>query len=379
MGNFKESDILEEFNEPVNDLVGPIGIGAPNIELDLSIISEEWRWANDSRYCLVAGLISSMELRLINRERFLRFTEAKTTEEIFTMLGDTDYARVYQEDIGALYDFNLEVVLREEEENVKKVVEELTHDKKITDLLFLRNDFFNLKLALKEIYRGREMGEAYSTLGFISPVTIFQEVKEPDKSDELPQLLKETAIKAKNAYESNQNPMDIDLTVDTIMLNHLIDELKNSRVLFFFKLVSMEVDMINILTFFRLRWLEESQTTFSDAYIEGGSITEDFFSNLFLKEVDELETDFGATQYRDLVGEGIPYLKSENTFFRMESLIDNEFLKIIERVKFMNFGIEILIAYYYLKDIEIRKLRTVILGKESGLNPHDLMLRLGYV
>lgn len=379
MGSFGISGLIEEFSEPVTDLVGPVGMGAPNVELDLSIISDEWRWGNDSRYCLVSGLIRSLGLRLITRERFLRFTETRSTEEIFTMLGDTDYARVYQEDIGTLYGYDLEVILKEEDEKVKKVINDLTQDKKITDLLFLRNDFFNLKLALKEIYRGREPGDAYSGLGLFSPITIYQEAREPEKSEELSPLLKDAAIKAKNAYESNSNPVDIDLVVDSIMFDHIIHEVKNGRVLFLFKLLSMEIDMINILTFLRMRWQDLPQAAFFGAFIEGGSIPREYFADIFFKEIDELETDFGATEYRDLIGDGMPYLKGENTFFRMEALIDNEFIKILDREKYINFGIEILIAYYYLKNIEIRKMRTVILGKESGLDAQDLKLRLGYV
>jgi V/A-type H+-transporting ATPase subunit C len=80
-----------------------------------------------------------------------------------------------------------------------------------------------------------------------------------------------------------------------------------------------------------------------------------------------------------MVGDGIPYLKSDGSFFRLEALSDNELLRIIRKTKLLNFGIEILVAYYYLKQIEIRKLRTVILGKDSGLDAQDLKLRLGYV
>ena len=335
MGKFDIQDLIKEFTEPVADLVGPVGMGAPNVKLDLSIISGEWKWGNDSRYCLVSGLVRSIGMRLIARERFMRFAEAKSTEEIFTMLGDTDYARVYQEDIGTLYGYDLEAVLMEEEERVKTIIDDLTQDKKITDLLFLRNDFFNLKLALKEIYREREPGDSYSGLGLTSPVTIYQDAKEPEKSEALSPLLKEAATKAKAAYEANTNPADIDLIIDSIMFDHIIHELKNSRTLFYFKLLSMEIDMINILTFLRMRWQDMPQSTFFSAFIDGGSITREYFAEIYLKEIDEAETDLGSTEYRDLVGDGMPYLKSHNSFFRMEALIDNEFVKILNREKYM--------------------------------------------
>jgi vacuolar-type H+-ATPase subunit C/Vma6 len=41
--------------------------------------------------------------------------------------------------------------------------------------------------------------------------------------------------------------------------------------------------------------------------------------------------------------------------------------------------VEILIAYFYKKSIEMKKLRTVIIGKENGLSPDEIKARLGYV
>jgi V/A-type H+-transporting ATPase subunit C len=349
------------------------------IDLDYNILFGDWKWGNDPRYAYATGLIRSMELRLIPPDRFLRLADARGSGEIFSMLGDTDYSKTHHEDIGGLYAHDIDLILSEEEERIKNIVNDLTQDREITNLLFLRNDFFNLKLALKEIYREREAGDAYSSLGLISPVTIYQEAKNPAESKELPPPLKEAGIAAASAYEEGKNPADIDLVIDAFMYRYIIDVVKEARFLFLYKLFTMEVDIINIQTFFRIRWIEGPQSVFNRGFIEEGGISREFFIDLYPREFEGIETSFSNTEYQDMVGDGIPYLKSDGSFFRLEALSDNELLRIIRKTKLLNFGIEILVAYYYLKQIEIRKLRTVILGKDSGLDAQDLKLRLGYV
>ena len=349
------------------------------IDLDYNILFGDWKWGNDQRYAYATGFLRSIEKRLITPDRFVRLAEARGIEEIFSMLGDTDYAKSYQEDIGALYAFDVNLILKEEEERVKGIIDKLTHDKEITDLLFLRNDFFNLKLALKEIYGEKEQGKVYSSLGLISPVTIFQEAKDPEMSKELPYFLKAAAVEAKGVYEDSKSPMDIDLIIDRAMYKYIIEKVKDAKLLFFYKLLTLEVDTTNILTFFRARWLDEPQSVFNQGFIEDGGIPIEFFADLYPRELEGIETIFSNTEYSDFVGEGVPCLKSENSFFRFEALLFNEFLRVIEKTKLLNFGIEILQSYFYLKVMEIMKLRTVFIAKENNLSPHDVKKRLGYV
>lgn len=349
------------------------------LDLDNNVPFGDWKWGSDPRYAYAAGYIRSIEVRMITQDRYLRFAEARGVEDIFSMLGDTDYAKVYQEDIGGLYEFDTNVMLREEEERVKGIIDDLSKDREITDLLFLRNDFFNLKLALKEIFGEKEQGGAYSRLGLFPPEMIFQEAKEPEQSRDLESYLRDTAAEAKRAYEASLNPMEIDIIVDRAMFKYIIEKVKESRLLFFYKLLTMEVDITNILTFFRARWQEEPQPVFTRGFIEDGGLPLSYFSDLYLRELDGIETIFSDTEYRDLVGDGVPYLKGENSFFRFEAMINNEFTRVIDRTKLLNFGIEILLAYYYRKTMEIKKLRTVFIAKENKLSAHDIRMRLGYV
>ena len=361
---------------------GSVGMGSVYpVDFDLYLLSGQWRWGDDRRYTYAAGFIRTIEHRMISQERFLRLAEARRTEDVFSMLGDTDYAQAYQDDIGAseaVYDINR--ILADEEKRVRALVDSLGQDKEVTDLLFVRYDFFNVKLAVKSIYRGMDAKESFSDLGTVSPLMILQEVRDPEKSNDLPAHLKEAAVAAREAYDAEKRPVDIDLAVDRVMYEYLINRAKSLRELLLYKLLVMEVDITNILTFLRLKWLGEPLAVLQEGFIEGGSLDRARFVEEYPREIEEVEAEFFTRmEYVDLTGDGIPHLKSSTTFSRLEALMENEILRLLERVRLINFGVEVLIDYFYRKNIEIKKLRTVVLGKENGLTADDIKMRLGYV
>jgi len=355
------------------------------LDYDEYIVSENWKWGDDERYTFATGYIRAIEHRLIPSDRFVRLAEARTTEEIVAMLGDTDYVRGYQDDVvimtaGGAGEVDVKQLIRQEARRVKKFVEELTRDRDQTDCLFIRDDYLNLKLSIKGIYGRVPVEDSFTTLGHIEPGLIFQETREPEKSELLPAHLKEAAIRAIKAYTETNNPAEIDRIIDSMIFEYILDQTMLSDVFFLNRLSMLEVDLINIMTFFRLKWIGESLSTLQTALIRGGRIPVDVYYEFFAREIDDIETSFLANEaYSGFVSEGVQHLKNDNSFIGMEALVDRELLRLINRDKEVNYGVEVLIGYYYRKSIEMKKLRTVIIGKENGLSPDEIKARLGYV
>jgi len=96
-----------------------------------------------------------------------------------------------------------------------------------------------------------------------------------------------------------------------------------------------------------------------------------------------MQKDTTVRQLRDTLAKinlgdaQITRISGENKFF-IKTLASLKKLN-ISREKEINFGVEVLIAYFYKKSIEMKKLRTVIIGKENGLSPDEIKVRLGYV
>ncbi len=359
--------------------------GLSTLNYDEFLVSEDWKWGDDTRYAFAAGYIRAIEHRLITPERFLRFADARDTAEVFAMLADTDYARGYHDEMTVISGMGTEgidigLVVKLEAERVKKFINELTQDRGQTDILFERDDFFNLALSLKGILGKVSVEDAFVPLGTLSPDLIYQEAKEPEKSELLPPHLKEAALEAIKAYNESGNPSEIDRVVDNHMYDYLLARTSEKEIFFLHKLITIEIDLTNIITFFRLKWVNDTLASLQHALIKGGRLPFAVFMEFFPREIDDIETGFLSDEaYHEFIAEGVLHLKNENSFIVMEALIERELMKIVSREREISFGVEILIAYYYKKSFEMKKLRTIIIGKENGFSPQEIKMRLGHV
>jgi V/A-type H+-transporting ATPase subunit C len=366
------------------ELAGKPLAGLSTLDYDEFAVSSQWSWGDDTRYGFATGQVRAIEHRLISSARLLRLAEARDGQEALSMLGDTDYARVFQEE---LYTTNgseasgqdIGLLLGREAARVRDFINGLTQDREATDILFVRDDFLNLKLALKGVIAGVEVGDSFAPLGLISPAVIFHEATSPEKPEGLPPYLARAALAATRAYADTRSPAEIDRVVDGLMFEHLLNSAAEKEIFFLHKLIRIEIDLINIITFFRLRWLDEPISAVGPALIKGGVLHFEPFLEFYPREIDAIETGFLAgSRYHGFISGGIAGLKNERSFVRMEGLVDGELLKFVDRQNEINFGVEVLIAYYYRKAIELRKLRTVLIGKKNGLSAPQIKEMLGY-
>jgi V/A-type H+-transporting ATPase subunit C len=360
--------------------------GLSTLNYDEFLVNDEyWKWGDDTRYAFAAGYIRAIEHRLIQPERFLRLADARNSAEVFAMLGDTDYAKGHHDEMALISDSGSEGVdigeiLRQEAKRTKEFINDLTQDREQTDILFERDDFFNLGLSLKGILGKVPVESSFAPLGTISPGLIYQEVKEPEKSELLPPHLKVAALEAIKAFNDSGNPSEIDRVVDNYMYEYLLARTSEKEIFFLYKLIAIEIDLTNIVAFFRLKWVKDSVSALQQTLIKGGRLPFSVFLEFFPREIDDIETGFLSDEaYHEFIAEGVLHLKNENSFIMMEALIERELMKIISREKEINFGVEILIAYYYKKSFEMKKLRTIVIGKENGFSPQEIKMRLGYV
>ena len=355
------------------------------LDFDEFVVSDDWTWGNDTRYCFASGYLHALDHRLISPDRFIRLAEARDVPEALSMLGDTDYARGVQDqmlllDASETSEIDIGPVLEREAQRVKSLIDDLTQDLEVTDILFVRDDFFNLKLALKGVLGGVTVADSFARLGTIDPSVIYEAVRQAGASEDIPQFLREAASLAIGAFNDTKDPIQIDRVVDAAMFEHLQAGAIKKGVFFLHRLLMVEIDLINILTFFRLRWAGEPLFSLQTALLRGGGLSPAQFYEYFPREIDDIETGFFAGErYHGFIAEGIAHLKNERSFVRMEALLDREILKFIEREREIGFGVESLVAYYYKKSIEMKRLRTIVIGKRAGLPAREIKARLGYV
>jgi V/A-type H+-transporting ATPase subunit C len=146
------------------------------------------------------------------------------------------------------------------------------------------------------------------------------------------------------------------------------------------------IDMHNIKTFLRLRVLAEPQEVLAEKLIEEGFIKKDFFLRLysqdlllFLAGLEYVHKRESIINYAYFLQESIQKLQKDNSFVSLEKAINDFLVRILKPAKYLSFGPEPLLAYYFAKVNEINLMRMIILAKLNNLDIGIVKERLNSV
>ncbi len=322
-----------------------------------------WKYGNDVRYAYAVGVIRVLETRSLSRERIERAAGASNSEEVLRILAETPYSE-YLSTLAGPEDY--ESFLEKEHQKVLNLLQELTEDPPLTDLLLHRFDFHNLKVAVKEKFGGQDLTSAYVSFGRVPVAMIKATVTEEDFSS-LPLWLAQAAEQVVREFPERQDPKWIDFVIDRKMYELFVTTSQREGSLFLHDLIQKEIDLINIFSLFRIRYAGQERKIFLESFVEGGSLARAFFLQLLDEPLEAISRRFAYTPYRELVENGWDHLNTNGSFVVFERMGQDLILEYLRRANLIAFGIEPLIAYVHAKENEIRMIRRIMVGKLNNL------------
>jgi len=146
------------------------------------------------------------------------------------------------------------------------------------------------------------------------------------------------------------------------------------------------VDMYNIKTFLRLNILAEPQGLLEDNLICDGFIKREVFIKSYDKDLaafmNQLECVHKRSQvidYTFFLREGIEKVEKESSFVTLEKAMNDFLVSVLKPAKFIAFGPEPVLAYYFAKVNEIDLMRMIILAKLNNVSGDLVKERLNAV
>ncbi|MBI2656948.1 ATP synthase A1 subunit C [Candidatus Woesearchaeota archaeon] len=132
-----------------------------------------------------------------------------------------------------------------------------------------------------------------------------------------------------------------------------------------------EVEILNLLTLFRLKKANAAKDDFNEFMIPSGDRLKDEKIMDFAKVegMEELSKALEKTDYRNKIAKGIEEFKKDSTLIPLENELYKHLLR--QSILFMHqhlLSIDVILGYMFAKDIEVRNLRTIIKGKQLGLS-----------
>lgn len=311
-------------------------------------------------YAFALGRIRALESRLFTTQKIARLIETKDAEDLLKSLTDTHYSQ-YLPSNPHLY----EDIIKNKRKEVYPLMEILIIDPFLVQVLRLKYDYHNVKVFLKSKIKGEKVPDIYeagllSDFGNIERKEL-EDIFEQERYDKLGFGLSEGIEDAISSYYSasgGKDPRLLDICIDRSYYTFLVNNLKN---VFFATLVKIEIDLINIKTVFRLKWLNEELSLLAKALLDGGYIDYHEFLGIFEDSVETWTRKFQATPYYEIIDQR-----------GKEKFCDDHYLNFLRTTKYMSFGVEPVISYFYAIENELKILRMLFVGKLNGI-PNELI------
>ena len=323
-------------------------------------------------YAYAVGRIRVLETRLLDKIKLERMVEAPSIDEALRILAETDYANMVAE-LSDVYDF--EQILKAEIRNTYLLMQKINPEPHLTDLISLKYDIHNLKVLLKGKFLKEASDELLFPVGTI-PLDKLKAIVAEENFQELPTALCAAVEQIIEEFHLSGDPQVIELFLDRTLYNMLIGNARDFRSAFLEGLFMREVDLTNIKSFLRIKRMGRNRNFLIKALLPYGSLPTDLFTNLLDEPLEFLTSRLAMSEYDAVVNEGVREWQKSGSMTYFEKLADDFLIDYLQQGKRKTFGLEPLVGYLYAKEIEVKNIRAILVGKINGLPIEAIRERL---
>lgn len=316
----------------------------------------------DTEYAYAVGRIRVIEKRLLNKNDFDRMIEAKTPEDALKVLLDAGYSS--DEDTRGPYGY--ELLLKEEQKKVYRLLKEIAAEPEVFDLFLYKNDYHNIKALLKEEFSGQNADSILVEPGTITGNRLRTLIRDRN-FEELHPVLREAIEECIDIFNRTKDPQVIDIILDRACFRQMKEAADASGYDFIINLVAAWIDIANIKTFLRIKSLGKSRDFLEKSLLPCGKIHHEVFLRNLDNPLDSFIDAFKNQPYESLCREGMENFKNTGNLTGFEKLSDNYIISLVRKALYIPLGIEPLIGYLIAKETEIKNARIVMVGKINNM------------
>ncbi len=326
---------------------------------------------DDTIFAYAVGRTRALETRLLDRARFERMIDASSAEEALKVLGESAYANAVAE-LPDVHDF--ETILAAELKETFDLILKISPRPELISIMALRYDIHNLKVLFKAKYLGVK-SDLLIPVGSLELDKMELAVNEDDYRD-LPARLRKAAENISEDFLVNRDPQVIDLLLDQVLYDQLIFAARDSGIKLLEGMFVRQIDLTNLKSLIRVKRMGLDRELLKNILLPHGSIPTDRITGMLDEPLESLITMLTMSDYADLVSEGVRDWLEKGTASRLEKLSDDYITAYLKQGKWTPFGVEPLIGYLWAKEIEIKNIRLVLVGKINKLPAEAIRERI---
>ncbi len=323
---------------------------------------------DDWRYVFQSAQVRALELQMLTRPAFLDMANAENFQVAADLLSATEYSMPRSDKSSAEMENNLSL----RRSAVRELFADLILDKPIVKLFKTRDDFANLRLAVRRTLTDKPLGTDYSADGNFPPEQLEQVFSEENYT-EFPDYMADASERAVLAYYRNKDIRQIDSAIDSAQADYNLKQAHRLNSIFLLGLFRIQIDLTNIRTMLRLKFTESEQR---NVFLKGGFIELERLERGAEIGYEALAPLFFVTPYYHLVEAGAAYLTSEKSFLKIEQQCEEHLTGFLKSTIQITSGPQPIIAYLLLKENEIRTVRLILTAKKNNLDTKLILDRI---
>ncbi|MHC4728922.1 MAG: V-type ATPase subunit, partial [Planctomycetota bacterium] len=270
----------------------------------------------------------------------------------------------------------VEKTLQQRRADVRELFSDLMLDESVVQLFKARDDFANLRLALRRSLTEKSIGSDYSPDGNIDPEQVEQLFAEQGEfsSQASTEYIQQAVEQAILAYYLDKDIRQIDYQIDSFQTGFNLKTACRLNSIFLLSLFRTQIDLANIRTMLRLKFTDSQE---NKVFPTGGFVESERFKNGIELGYEALGQLFFATPYNRIVEIGANYLASKKSFLKIEQQCEEYLTGFLKSSFVITAGPQPVIAFLLLKENEIRTVRLILTAKKNFLDTKLILDRIG--
>ncbi|WP_425538557.1 V-type ATP synthase subunit C [Microaceticoccus formicicus] len=316
--------------------------------------------------------IRVLESKLLTKDQFNRMVEAKDMDEVLRVLNETAYANSFNK-LERPEDY--EEALGYEIKKLYRDVKEISPYPEIVEFASLKYDAHNFKVLFKDHILGRESDELLIDIGKIDINRIESKADAGDRKG-IDRYYDNIATDIVSMFETTTDPQYVELVVDLHFYETMLKMANQTKSERFIKYAKDYIDFSNIKAIFRMK-KQDKDLNFADAVlVEGGNISVNQLKAIYFEPIDSIVQklklkDIGKSLYK-----GFQAYEQTGRLSEFEKAMDDYQLNFMKDTKLISYGPEVILAYIFAKETEIKNIRIILVSKLNKLSPEFIRERL---
>jgi V/A-type H+-transporting ATPase subunit C len=328
-----------------------------------------FRLSEDPKYGFAIGRVRALEPALMDGPRYERLIRAHGGKEFASALAETAYGRFLEGGAAGVMR-----ALEGASKDNRDFFSTYALDGWLARLFLLPGAFRSLKAVVKDALSQGRGG-----------------VELPEEIDALPEkpLVAEVVSDTIRVFSRDRDPAAVDTALDRLLQQVELRVARASECLTGY--FGLHADTENLRTLVRVKAREGAERNLAEemesAFLEGGTLTLASLAAALPQPWDAIldllgkapPFGVGNEEFREYLEQGRAALKDRRSFVRMERVGRETELRYLRRTRYATFGHEPLVAFFLLRENELRNLRLVYAAKLAGRPIEETQDLVAYV